>query len=249
LRGHKIALLMKDTMKKSLLIVESPTKARTLNRYLGKEFIVKASKGHVKDLPENKLGVDIEHDFRPEYRIIRGKEKIVRELREAAKKAETVYLGPDPDREGEAIAWHVAEEISRNGDRKPENVYRVLFYELTHSGIEQALKNPGHLNRSLYEAQQARRILDRLVGYMISPLLWQKIKRGLSAGRVQSVALRLICEREREIHRFEPREYWTVEATFKKKGESALINAKLQKVNGKKTNLNSREDANKVSAS
>jgi len=246
LRGHKIALLMKDTMKKSLLIVESPTKARTLNRYLGKEFIVKASKGHVKDLPENKLGVDIEHDFRPEYRIIRGKEKIVRELREAAKKAETVYLGPDPDREGEAIAWHVAEEISRNGDRKPENVYRVLFYELTHSGIEQALKNPGHLNRSLYEAQQARRILDRLVGYMISPLLWQKIKRGLSAGRVQSVALRLICEREREIHRFEPREYWTVEATFKKKGESALINAKLQKVNGKKTNLNSREDANKV---
>ena len=179
-------------MSKSLLIVESPTKAKTLERYLGKDFIVKASVGHVKDLPQNKLGIDLEKRFLPEYRVIRGKKKVINELNKAAAKADAIYLGPDPDREGEAIAWHIAEEMEQDG--KP--VHRVLFYELTQKAIRQSLEHPSPLNKSLYEAQQARRILDRLVGYLISPLLWSKVKRGLSAGRVQSVALRLVCERE-----------------------------------------------------
>ena len=195
-------------MAKSLLIVESPTKAKTLERYLGKDFIVKASVGHVKDLPKNKLGIDLEHQFQPEYEALRGKKSILKELSQAAAKAETIYLGPDPDREGEAIAWHIAEEIGA----KDKAVYRVLFHELTQKAIEEALAHPEPLNRSLYEAQQTRRILDRLVGYLISPLLWEKVKRGLSAGRVQSVAVRLICEREREIQRFEAEEYWTITA-------------------------------------
>ncbi len=195
-------------MSKSLLIVESPTKAKTLERYLGKDFIVKASVGHIKDLPKNKLGIDLEQDFQPEYQVIRGKKKVIKELNDAIAKADAVYLGPDPDREGEAIAWHIAEEIDSNS--KP--IYRVLFYELTHNAILEALKKPHELNRSLYDAQQSRRILDRLVGYLISPILWLKVKRGLSAGRVQSVALRLICNREREIQAFEPEEYWTIGA-------------------------------------
>lgn len=195
-------------MPKSLLIVESPTKAKTLERYLGKDFIVKASVGHVKDLPQNKLGIDLDNHFEPEYRVMRGKKKILTELGLAAAKADVILLGPDPDREGEAIAWHIAEEIP--GDGKP--VRRVLFYELTHKAILQALANPQPLNKSLYESQQARRILDRLVGYLISPLLWAKVKRGLSAGRVQSVALRLICEREQAIRAFEAEEYWTIDA-------------------------------------
>ena len=195
-------------MAKSLLIVESPTKAKTLERYLGKDFIVKASVGHVKDLPKNKLGIDLEHQFQPEYQALRGKKSILKELSQAAAKAKTIYLGPDPDREGEAIAWHIAEEIGA----KDKSVYRVLFHELTQKAIEEALAHPEPLNRSLYEAQQTRRILDRLVGYLISPLLWEKVKRGLSAGRVQSVAVRLICEREREIQQFEAEEYWTITA-------------------------------------
>jgi len=196
-------------MSKSLLIVESPTKARTLGRYLGRDFIVKASVGHVKDLPGNKLGIDLDGEFKPQYQVLRGKKKIIDELRKAASRANAVYLGPDPDREGEAIAWHIAEEIGAAAE-KP--VRRVLFYELTRKAIMEALEKPNELNRKLYEAQQARRILDRLVGYMISPLLWEKVRSGLSAGRVQSVALRLICEREAEIHAFDKQEYWTIEA-------------------------------------
>jgi DNA topoisomerase-1 len=195
-------------MPKSLLIVESPTKARTLERYLGKDYIVRASVGHVKDLPANKLGINIDGEFEPQYQVLRGKKKIIEELRKAASKADAVYLGPDPDREGEAIAWHIAEEIGATD--KP--VRRVLFYELTRKAIKEALEKPNDLNGKLYEAQQARRILDRLVGYLISPLLWEKVRAGLSAGRVQSVALRLICEREGEIHAFEKQEYWTIEA-------------------------------------
>jgi len=195
-------------MPKSLLIVESPTKAKTLERYLGKDFIVKASVGHVKDLPANKLGINIDKEFKPQYQVLRGKKKIIEELRKAASRADAVYLGPDPDREGEAIAWHIAEEIGAT--EKP--IRRVLFYELTRKAIKEALQKPNELNLKLYEAQQARRILDRLVGYMISPLLWEKVRAGLSAGRVQSVALRLICEREEEIHAFEKEEYWTIEA-------------------------------------
>ena len=195
-------------MSKSLLIVESPTKAKTLGRYLGKDFVVKASVGHIKDLPKNKLGIDLEKNFQADYQIIRGKKKIIDDLTAAAAKANAIYLGPDPDREGEAIAWHIAEEI--HAKEKP--IYRVLFYELTQKAIQEALAHPRELNRERYEAQQARRILDRLVGYQISPILWQKVKRGLSAGRVQSVALRLVCEREKEIREFTSEEYWTIEA-------------------------------------
>lgn len=195
-------------MPKSLLIVESPTKARTLGKYLGKDFVVKASVGHVKDLPKNRLGIDVEHDFEAAYQVMGTKKKVLSELNQAAARADAIYLGPDPDREGEAIAWHIAEEIRE----KEKPFYRVLFYELTQSAIQEALHNPGKLNRDLYDAQQARRILDRLVGYLISPILWQKVKPGLSAGRVQSVALRLICERESEIQRFVTEEYWTIDA-------------------------------------
>jgi DNA topoisomerase-1 len=195
-------------MSKSLLIVESPTKAKTLGKYLGRDFVVKASVGHVKDLPKNRLGIDIEHDFEAAYQVMSGKKKVLSELSQAASKADAIYLGPDPDREGEAIAWHIAEEIKD----KDKPFYRVLFYELTQSAIREALHNPTKLNRDLYDAQQARRILDRLVGYLISPILWQKVKPGLSAGRVQSVALRLICERESEIQRFVTEEYWTIDA-------------------------------------
>ena len=195
-------------MPKSLLIVESPAKARTLGRYLGKDFVVKASVGHIKDLPKNKLGIDVDKNFLADYQVIREKKKIVNELTAAAAKADAIYLGPDPDREGEAIAWHIAEAI--HADNKP--MHRVLFYELTQKAIEDALAHPSNLNRERYEAQQARRILDRLVGYQISPLLWQKVTKGLSAGRVQSVALRLVCEREKEIQEFTTEEYWTIDA-------------------------------------
>lgn len=195
-------------MSKSLLIVESPTKARTLSRYLGKDFVVKASVGHIKDLPKNKLGIDLANQFQAEYQVIRGKRAIIKELNQTAGQVDAVYLGSDPDREGEAIAWHIAEEIESQG--KP--IHRVLFHELTKKAIHEALTHPKILNRSLFEAQQSRRILDRLVGYLISPLLWKKVKPGLSAGRVQSVALRLICEREREIQRFEPEEFWSITA-------------------------------------
>jgi len=204
-------------MSKSLLIVESPTKAKTLERYLGKDFIVKASVGHVKDLPGNKLGIDLDGKFKPQYQVLRGKKKIIEELRKAASKADAVYLGPDPDREGEAIAWHIAEEIGAT--EKP--IRRVLFYELTRKAIKEALEKPSELNRKLYEAQQARRILDRLVGYMISPLLWEKVRAGLSAGRVQSVALRLICGREEEIHAFEKQEYWTIDVRLSPRPDSS----------------------------
>ena len=195
-------------MGKSLLIVESPAKARTLERYLGKQYTVKASVGHIKDLPSNKLGINIENAFQPDYQVITGKKKVIKELREAAETADEIFLGPDPDREGEAIAWHIAQELKTDG--KP--IHRVLFYELTQKAIKEALAHPLELNQSLFEAQQARRVLDRLVGYQISPLLWEKVKKGLSAGRVQSVALRMVSEREREIQRFEAEEYWTIAA-------------------------------------
>jgi DNA topoisomerase-1 len=234
-------------MAKSLLIVESPTKAKTLGRYLGKNFIVKASVGHIKDLPKNKLGIDLEHDFRPEYGIIRGKKKVVNELNEAVGNVDAIYLGPDPDREGEAIAWHIAEEI--NVKDKP--VYRVLFYELTHKAIEEALAHPHMLNKSLYEAQQARRILDRLVGYQISPILWEKVKRGLSAGRVQSVALRLICERETDIRKFDAEEYWTIAAHLTPAGSdgqsgSAAFSAQLLRCGKKKCKISSGDEAHRL---
>jgi DNA topoisomerase-1 len=195
-------------MAKHLVIVESPAKARTLTKYLGRDYQVKASVGHVVDLPKSKLGVDIEKDFAPEYQIIHGKSKIITELRQAAKGKETIYLAPDPDREGEAIAWHIAERL----DGHRANVRRVLFNEITKRAVQEALKHPKDLDQNLFEAQQTRRILDRLVGYQISPLLWQKVRRGLSAGRVQSVAVRIVCEREREIQAFQKVEYWSITA-------------------------------------
>lgn len=196
---------------KSLVIVESPAKAKTINKILGKEFSVKASIGHIKDLPKNELGVDVEKEFEPKYEIIPGKEKIVKELKKAARKAERVYLAPDPDREGEAIAWHIATEISdKKGGDINGKIFRVTFNEITKRAVLEAIKNPGPIDLNKVNAQQARRILDRLVGYSLSPLLWRKIKRGLSAGRVQSVAVKLIVDREREIQAFEKEEYWNI---------------------------------------
>ncbi len=202
-------------MAKKLVIVESPAKAKTINKYLGREFTVMASVGHIKDLPEKELGVEIENDFRPTYVIIpdelkKNNRKILAELRRAAREAEAIYLAADPDREGEAICQHLKEELVGPREKKP--VYRVLFHEITPQAVREAFQHPKTIDRHKVEAQQARRILDRLVGYLVSPLLWKKVRRGLSAGRVQSVALRLIVEREREIERFVPTEYWTLGA-------------------------------------
>lgn len=229
-------------MKKGLVIVESPAKTRTLRRYLGKGFDIKASVGHVKDLPKRRLGVDVEHDFAPEYEVIRGKGKVIKELKSAASRVEDIYLATDPDREGEAIAWHIAEEL-KNGRKKNRRFHRVLFNELTERAIREAISSPGELNRNKFESQQARRILDRLVGYEISPLLWEKVKRGLSAGRVQSVAVRMICDREREIQNFEPEEYWTVTAWLEGP-EPPPFEAKVVEENGKKVSI-PNEDAAK----
>ncbi len=209
-------------MSKKLIIVESPAKARTISRYLGNEFDVKASVGHIKDLPKNKLGVDIERNFTPEFKVIPGKEKVIKELKSAARKASEIFLAADPDREGEAICFHVANEIG-NGKKR---VFRVMFNEITKRAIVEAVKNPGDINENLVHAQFARRILDRIVGYKISPLLWEKVRRGLSAGRVQTVALRLIVDREREIKNFKPEEYWTFTATLSgKSGETFAAKA------------------------
>jgi len=195
-------------MTNALVIVESPAKAKTIKKYLGSGFDVKASVGHIKDLPKNKLGVDVDDDFAPLYAIIPAKEKVVRELRAAAKNSKVIYLAADPDREGEAICQHLAEELGS----KTKDIYRVLFHEITKNAIEEAFKNPGRINAHKVEAQLARRILDRLVGYKISPLLWNKVRRGLSAGRVQTVALRMIVEREQEIRAFKTEEYWNLAA-------------------------------------
>ncbi len=195
-------------MSKNLIIVESPAKAKTIKRYLGSDFQVTASVGHVVDLPKSKLGVDIEHDFRPEYQVITGKAKVLEQIRAAAKDKSQVYLATDPDREGEAIAWHIAAKL---GKIKAQ-VHRILLHEITPAAVREALSHPGDLDQKLFEAQQARRVLDRLVGYQISPLLWDKVKRGISAGRVQSVALRIIVEREKEREAFRAEEYWTLDA-------------------------------------
>lgn len=226
---------------RSLLIVESPTKVKTLSKFLGKEFAIKASIGHVKDLPKNELGVDIENNFKPTYVVIEGKERVLRELKKAAKNADRVFLAPDPDREGEAIAWHIAEEL--NGDS--EKILRVEFNEITERAVSEALKNPRRLNINLFNAQQARRVLDRLVGYKLSPLLWQKVKRGLSAGRVQSVALRLVVEREREIQAFKPVEYWSITATLEGE-EPPSFEAKLQQIDRKKAEIGDESEAKRI---
>jgi DNA topoisomerase-1 len=215
---------------------------KTLSKFLGKDYVIKATYGHIKDLPKSKMGVDVDHDFRPQFAVVKGKAKIVAELKKAGKEADNIYIGSDPDREGEAIAFHVAEEIG-----KGVPVKRVLFNEMTKKAVLAAMKSPSNLDESKYEAQKARRILDRLVGYEISPLLWERVKYGLSAGRVQSVALKLVCEREDEIEAFVREEYWTVEADFKlASGET--VRAKLEKINGEKTRIGSQAEAEKVKA-
>jgi DNA topoisomerase-1 len=208
-------------MAKALVIVESPAKAKTINKYLGKQYIVKASLGHIKDLPKRDLAVDVENNFEPRYEVIEGKKKLITELKQAAKKVESVYLAADPDREGEAICYHLQEEL--NGRKNGPRIFRVMFNEITKNAVKQAFEKPGMVNQHLVEAQQARRVLDRLVGYKISPLLWDKVRRGLSAGRVQTVALRLIVEREREIRAFEKKEYWTIDADLNAKKPPVLV--------------------------
>jgi DNA topoisomerase-1 len=232
-------------MARALVIVESPAKAKTINKYLGKQYLVKASLGHIKDLPKRDLAVDVEHGFEPRYEVIEGKRKLIAELKQAARKVESVYLAADPDREGEAICYHLQEELSdkRNGAR----IYRVMFNEITKKAIQKAFEKPGQVNINLVDAQQARRVLDRLVGYKISPLLWDKVRRGLSAGRVQTVALRLIVEREREIRAFVAREYWTIDADLAAR-KPPLIAARLIKQNDQPAEIGSREAADDVLA-
>jgi len=198
---------------KSLVIVESPAKARTIGKYLGPSYRVRATVGHVRDLPEKGLGIDVEHGFKPTYVTVPGKEKTLAELKSAAKIADRVFLATDPDREGEAIAWHVAETIKHKGAAP---VRMVMFHEITRDAVQNAIRNATSIDERKVEAQQARRVLDRLVGYKASPLLWKTVKKGLSAGRVQTVALRLIVEREREIRAFKPVEYWSIEALLEK---------------------------------
>ena len=228
-------------MANSLVVVESPTKIKTIKKFLGSDFNVVASMGHIKDLPKSMLGIDLEKDFEPTYNIIEAKKKTIDELKKAAKTADNIYLAPDPDREGEAIAWHISEIINT----KNKNIYRVLFNDLTKKTVLEAIDNPSDLDYNKYEAQQTRRILDRLVGYQISPILWDKVKRGLSAGRVQSVAVRMICEREDEINKFVPEEYWNLIAHFTGSNPPPF-DAKLIKIDGKKAKVTNGKQAAEI---
>ncbi len=230
-------------MPDKLVIVESPAKAKTIGKILGKDYIIKASYGHIRDLPERAFGVDIEHDFAPQYEESKSRGKNLSELKKTAKSVKEIYLAPDPDREGEAIAWHL-HEVLKNANRKAV-FKRVAFHEITRSAITKAFQHPGDLNMNLVDAQQARRVLDRIVGYMISPLLWSRIERGVSAGRVQSVALRLVCEREREIQAFVPKEYWNFAAIFSQ-NSSSRFTTKLAKINNGKFEIGNRNDADRV---
>ncbi|MBM7094161.1 type I DNA topoisomerase [Bacillus sp. H-16] len=227
-------------MSDYLVIVESPAKAKTIGKYLGKKYAVKASMGHVIDLPKSQMGVDVEDNFTPKYITIRGKGPVLKELKTAAKKAKKIYLAADPDREGEAIAWHLAHSLNIDDKSK----CRVVFNEITKQAIKDSFKTPRTINMDLVDAQQARRVLDRLVGYNISPLLWKKVKKGLSAGRVQSVAVKMIIDREKEIEAFEPEEYWSIQAELNKNDES--FEAKFYGVDGKKTELKTKEDVDLV---
>lgn len=234
-------------MAKSLIIVESPAKARTLTKYLGRDYTVLASVGHVKDLPTSKLGVDLEHDFKPHYVTIKGKTKVLAEIKKKAKEADKVFLATDPDREGEAIAWHIAEEIDGRPKGKPQKVFRVRFNEITESAIKRALQSPGTIDMKLVNAQQARRVVDRVVGFPGSQLLWKKVRRGLSMGRVQSVTVRLICDREREREAFRPEEYWSITATLVGTNPPPF-EAKLHSVNGQDADIRSAPEAERIVA-
>ena len=231
-------------MAKNLVIVESPAKAKTIGKYLGKAYLVKASLGHVKDLPKKDLAVDVDNDFRPKYEVIEGKKKLIGELKAAAKAADTVWLAADPDREGEAICWHLQEELKEK-DGSTNKIFRVMFNEITKNAIQKAFEKPMAVNVNLVDAQQARRVLDRLVGYKISPLLWDKVRRGLSAGRVQTVALRLIVDREREIKAFLKREYWTIEVHLNAK-KAPILTARLFKRDGEGVEIPNGEVAGTI---
>ena len=232
-------------MAKYLVIVESPAKVKTIKKFLGANYEVAASNGHVRDLPKSQLGIDVEHDYEPKYITIRGKGDILANLRKEVKKAEKIYLATDPDREGEAISWHLMAALKLEGKK----VYRITFNEITKNAVKESLKNAREINMNLVDAQQARRVLDRMVGYRISPLLWAKIKRGLSAGRVQSVALRLICDREEEINAFIPEEYWSLDVNLKIEGEKKPITAKYYGTEEGRQSITSKEQADAVMAS
>ena len=229
-------------MGKKLVIVESPAKAKTINKFLGSGYIVKSSVGHVKDLPPRELGVDVEHGFEPKYVVIKGKTKVIKELKAAAKKADEIYLAPDPDREGEAIAWHIAQEL-----KDSKGIYRVTFNEITKKAVQEAFKNVHEVDQTKVDAQQARRILDRLVGYKLSPLLWRYVRTGLSAGRVQSVALRIVCDRERERLAFKPEEYWSITAKLRA-DEEPEFTAELAKIGGEKAEVKNQEQSDSLVA-
>jgi DNA topoisomerase-1 len=229
-------------MAKSLVVVESPAKAKTINKYLGRNYKVVASMGHVRDLPKSKLGVDIEDGFEPSYEVIASRKKVLKELKDAAKSADEIFVATDPDREGEAIGWHLAEEFGI-GNRK--KIRRLMFNEITKKGVLSALEHPTEINKQMVDAQQARRVLDRLVGYKISPLLWEKVRRGLSAGRVQSVALKLVCDREREIERFISEEYWHITARLAA-GVPPEFDARLLRQNGAVIKIGNQAEADAV---
>ena len=229
-------------MAKYLVIVESPAKVKTIKKFLGKNYEVMASNGHVRDLPKSQLGIDVEGDFEPKYITIRGKGEILAKLRKEVKKAEKIYLATDPDREGEAISWHLSKALKLDD----KDVKRISFNEITKNAVKESLKNPRQIDMDLVDAQQARRVLDRMVGYEISPLLWAKVKRGLSAGRVQSVALRIVCDREEEINAFIPEEYWSLDAEILAEGEKKAIAAKLYAKGKDKISISSKEEMDKI---
>lgn len=231
-------------MAKYLVIVESPVKVKTIKKFLGSNYDVEASNGHVRDFPKSQFGIDVENDFEPKYITIRGKGELLAKLRKAAKKADKIYLATDPDREGEAISWHLMQALKED----PKKMHRITFNEITKSAVKASIKQARELDMDLVDAQQARRMLDRMVGYTISPLLWAKVKRGLSAGRVQSVALRIICDREEEINAFIPEEYWSLEGTFHVTGEKKPLEAKFYGTD-KKMNIHNKEEMDKLLSS
>src|SRR5499433_589487 len=230
-------------MAKALVVVESPAKAKTINKYLGRDYKVVASMGHIRDLPKSKLGVDIENDFEETYESIESRKKVIKELKDAAKDATEIYVATDPDREGEAIGWHLTQELKG----KKRKIHRLTFNEITKKAVQDALKHPKVIDENMVDAQRARRVLDRLVGYKISPLLWDKVRRGLSAGRVQSVALKLVADREREIEKFVPEEYWNL---FARLGGSVPpeFDAKLFKKNGEAIRVGNEEQSKAIVA-
>ena len=231
-------------MAKYLVIVESPAKVKTIKKFLGAKYEVMASNGHVRDFPKSQFGIDVDHDYEPKYITIRGKGDILAGLRKEAKKADKVYLATDPDREGEAISWHLSKALGLDSKK----MYRITFNEITKTAVRESIKNAREIDMDLVDAQQARRMVDRMVGYRISPILWAKVKRGLSAGRVQSVALRIIADREEEINAFVPEEYWSLDAQFQVKGERKTLAAKFYGTTEEKMDIHSRQEMDQVLA-